>query len=479
MRWLLVVSSLACVGCSQDSGTIQLVTGLETDTFTQAPVPTSLTVYAVETAADGGVMSPTALAKAVWPATTIDLGKQNESTNARLTVSGIAANGAPVVYGASMPLNFGALAGTTIPIFVQRTGEFARLPDPPSDMRTAPTLVVFDSEYLLVAGGQDADADTTQIYDFLQLAPAGSPPVLPQVPESIAFDGTVSWLIDGDAGTYFDFSDSDSGTISLPTLPNGSAGQFSDIAGGATIVDDTGAQYIVGATRTSGAPSARVLKIDPNAATATYPNGNATWLTLSSARLGAAAAWVSGTGLVVAGGSATASGVEVMGGSTSTTSTIGVPLPYPPDASSGAGAIALDGQHVLLAGGIVSGADAGVRVVDLGCNAPPDAGASPDAGLTLAVPCTPTVWSSLPVPLAFTQVFTTNGQSVLIVGSEASGPTHAFKALGPMTDDIADASPGVTEIPTKVPHTNARAVVSPTGTVVLFGGAMQIESFTP
>ncbi len=127
----------------------------------------------------------------------------------------------------------------------------------------------------------------------------------------------------------------------------------------------------------------------------------------------------------------------------------------------------------------MSGADAGVRVVDLGCNAPPDAGASPDAGMTLAVPCTPTVWSSLPVPLAFTQVFTTNGQSVLIVGSEASGPTHAFKALGPMTDDIADASPGVTEIPTKVPHTNARAVVSPTGTVVLFGGATQIESFTP
>ncbi|MGA3122568.1 MAG: hypothetical protein ABSF69_17525 [Polyangiaceae bacterium] len=479
MRRLLVFSSFVCVGCSQDSGTIQLVTGLETDTFTQAPVPTSLTLDAVETASDGGV-AITTLATTPLPATTIDLGKQSESTNARLTVSGIAANGDRVVYGASMPLNFGALAGTTMPIFVQRTGEFARLPAPPSDMRTAPTLVVFDSEYLLVAGGQDADAETTQIYDFLQLAPAGSPPVLPQVPQSIAFDGTVSWLIDGDAGTYFDFSDSNSLTIPLPTLPNGADGQFSDIAGGATIVDDIGAQYIVGATRTSGAPSAMVLKINPNdTSNAAYLYGNATWITLSSARLGAAAAWVSGTGLVVAGGSATAYGVEVIGGSTSTMSTMGVPLPYSPDASSGAGAIALDGQHVLLAGGIVSGADAGVRVVNLGCNAPPDAGASPDAGLTLAVPCTPTVWSSLPVPLAFTQVFTTNGQSVLIVGSEASGPTHAFKALGPMTNDIADASGGVTEIATKVPHTNARAVVSPTGTVVLFGGAMQIESFTP
>jgi hypothetical protein len=33
------------------------------------------------------------------------------------------------------------------------------------------------------------------------------------------------------------------------------------------------------------------------------------------------------------------------------------------------------------------------------------------------------------------------------------------------------------EIPTKVPHTDARAIWSPTGSVVLVGGSGQVESF--
>ena len=38
---------------------------------------------------------------------------------------------------------------------------------------------------------------------------------------------------------------------------------------------------------------------------------------------------------------------------------------------------------------------------------------------------------------------------------------------------------GATEVPTKVATLNARAAWSPVGSVVLFGGANVIESFTP
>jgi hypothetical protein len=446
-RFLLALPFLATIGCnSSDSGTIQLITDEEAGTFTQKPIPTELQIVGVESPDASSV-----LATAKLPASTIDLGQLSESAPAvSFNVAGLDSTGTRQVFGASLPVQYAALNGVTLPIFVQRTGELARLPGTMPDSRQAPALAVLQGEYLLIAGGNDSSVATTgQLFDFGPFAPAGQA-TFPMTPQSIAVTSTVAWLIDGTQGMYFDFGDNcGSSTFTLPA-----GGTFADIAGGATVVDDTGAAYVVGATRVSPQPaSALVLKITPSDS---CPYGTPTWLTLTVKRLGAAATWVSGTGLVVAGGNgaSSAAGVEFIGPNSLT----GMSLPFSADSTAGAGAAALDAQHVILAGGVTAAnADPGVRVIDIGCASP-----SPSPS------CTKT-WAALPKVLGSAQAFGWSPSDALVVGNDSSGQTHAFRLT----------ATSATEVATRTAHVNARAVWSPVGSVVLFGGANVIESFTP
>jgi hypothetical protein len=424
------------------SATIQLTTGGETDTFTRPPAPTTLRVDAVD--AQGNV---TNLATASLPTDRIDLGTHDQTDVATLEVTGTDANGNRLVFGASVPLEYGALDGLTLPLFVQRTGELARMPGPLSDARQAPVLSQVQGQYLFVGGGSDPSlATTTQLYDFSQFQPLSAPPSLPRAPWSVAFVGTVAMLVDANGGSYFDLSQNASHDIPPPA-----GGSFAEIAGGQTVVADDGTTYVVGATRSTGTPTDAVLVIDPSdTSNGTYPVGNLSWAKLTAPRLGASAAWVKGRGLVVAGGSTTAAGAELLAEKT----TSGSALPYLPDPSVGSGAIALDQQHVLLAGGLTPDMkDAGVRAIDLGC----------------ASMCAPMAWSALPVPVGAAQVFAIDPADAFMVGSEPSGPSHAYRLT----------STSATEIPFKVPRRNARAAVSPVGSIVVVGGANEIESFWP
>jgi len=450
----VVAPAAAC--SSTGSGTIQLLI-TDPGTFSAPPPVTRLTVSALDTA--GG--PPTTLATASLPATTIDLGLQNESNVDAIEITGTDANGIERVFGASLPFQYGQLTGLTLPIFVQRVGQLATMPGGKlSDSRQAPAVGVFEGEYLFVGGGSDASlASTSQIYDFAQFAPLPQPPSLPRAPLSIAFVGTVGWLIDASgSATYFDFSSSTAAAVA--PLAGGS---FADVAGGATVIADDGTEFVVGATRT-GTQTSTVLEIDPNdTSNPAYPYGNARWLSLTEPRLGASATWVTGFGLVVAGGSASASGVEVFAvpqtgttGATGPVATRATALPYPPDPSAGAGATTLTTNTVLLAGGITpSLQDAGARTIDLGCSSM----------------CAPTPWqASLPVPVVSAQVFTLSPTSGFVIGNEPlSGTTHAF---------VLTAA-AATEIPTAIPHTNATATWSPVGSILLVGGADDIESFVP
>src|SRR5207237_6608561 len=125
-------------------------------------------------------------------------------------------------------------------------------------------------------------------------------------------------------------------------------------------IGSDGARYVVGGTRITHTASTAVLKIDAT--------NTPTWLNLGTARLGAAAVWVT-DGLVVIGGSATGSAVETIGmGSGVTTPADGFATPDP---SASFGAATLDGaRYVLLAGGVLpDGSDPGVRLLDLKCAA--------------------------------------------------------------------------------------------------------------
>jgi hypothetical protein len=432
LRWLALLGLGA--GCSASpSGTLQIVTGEETDTFSRPPPPVKLQVDSVDSSGNR-----TTLATVSLPASSIDLGSVAMRSVGTLQIAGTGSDGSRLVYGQSLPLVYGALDQVTLPIFVQRTGELARLPKPLSDTRSAPTLALFGGRYLFVgAGGDPSLADKMQLYDFAQLAPLASSPVLPRVPKSIAFVGTVAWLIDDLGATAFDFSTSGGSDVTPPA-----GGSFADVAGGGTVVATDGSQYVVGATRAAGAPTSTVLALDPK--------GQPSWRFLAAPRLGAAADWVDGRGLVVAGGSASAAGVEVLG----VGSTTGSMLAYPVDDSTGTGASTLDAQHVLLGGGVTaSGRDAGVRVIDLGC----------------AMQCVPAVWTTLATALVSAQAFASDPTHALVVGDDMAGVTHVAR----LTTTTA------TEIPTKVPHAGARALISPVGSVVLFGGSSEIESFVP
>jgi hypothetical protein len=463
----LLLAGMAGACSSADSGTIQILT-TNADTFTGPPAVATLTVLAIDTSGD----PPTMLATGPISAATIDLGQQNESEVAALQVTGADANGVELVSGASLPVEFGELTGVSLPIFVQRVGQLVPLPPgPQGDARQAPTIAQFEGQYLFIGGGSDPSlAATSQIYDFAQFALLPQPPTLPRVPLSVAFVGTVALLIDGSgSATYFDFSDNSS--TEATDLAGGS---FADVAGGTTVISDLGSEFIVGATRT-GSPSRTVLEINPNdTSNANYPNGNLTWLFLTEIRQGAAAAWVSGFGLVVAGGSTTASGAELFTlpstSSTTTTgdvATSGKALPFPPDPSVGAGATAVtsvSASTVLLAGGIVSLADgglslqdAGVRIIDVGCPSN----------------CSVITWeTALPEPIVSAQAFSlpSGGAPAFVVGNDPLlGITHAFL----LTTTAA------TEVPLNPQHMNATATLSPVGSIVIVGGADDIQSFVP
>ncbi len=236
----------------------------------------------------------------------------------------------------------------------------------------------------------------------------------------------------------------------------------------------------MGATRTQGSPTQAVLEIDAtDTSNTSYPSGNLKWLSLTTPRLGAAAAWVPGEGLVVIGGNAggasttgrrrtqdgtaQAAGVELFTASTGTSANFTALPQFPSDPSIGAGATDLyDPQTVLVAGGITpTGQDAGVRIFDLTCMAGSASCVKP--------------WATLPIPLtaASTYVLANGGkESALVVGNElVSGLTHTFLVN----------SAKATEVPTKVPHHNASSIQSPVGfgAVLLFGGADEIEQFMP
>ncbi len=468
--WLLPVYALAC--SSTDSGTLQLVTGAETGVLSTAPAAATLTVYAID-----GSGSVTTLADAGADATDLDLGDQNESNAATLEVLGNASNGQNVVAGASLGLQYGALASATLPVFIQRTNEWARLPSPPTDARQLPTLAIIGGEFLFIGGGNGGTStgETIQLYDFAPLAPVSNPTTLPFVPLSMPVIGTVALLLGQGAAAYFDFSQNITAQVSPPS----SAFSFDDVAGGQVLYDYDGtsgtldAVFVVGATRTTGTATQAVLEIVPTDTSNTnYPSGNLHWLSLTQPRLGAAAAWVPGEGLVVVGGNAGGSGsdagadagaeVYAAGGTGANFSAL---AQFPSDPSMGAGAAQwLDTQHVLVAGGITpTGQDPGIRVLSLSCSSS----------------CIQTWGSGLPLPLTNASTFVTNTATsplspyvALVVGSELqSGLTHTFLLN----------SAGATELHTKVAHTNASAIQSPLGfgSVLLFGGADEIESFFP
>ncbi len=449
-RVAAIAAWVGASGCSSSpTGTLQLVTGGEDAGAVFDGVATLDVVWIDADAGSHSLKSASLAAGAA--ATSIDLGSVDPNSVGMIEVTGEDAAGKPVLFGSTIPLQFGVLAGANVKIFVQRMGELARMPSPPSDARNFPIGGVLGGRYLVRTGGNDpTNAEQISIYDFLSLQSLSSPPSFTRAPESLAFStiGSAAYVIDTNGMNRVDFGDSGSTPV---TLPSGGP-TAADIAGGATIAASGGVQYVVGATRTTRGPTKAILKIDSA--------GTLSWALLDSARMGASALWMDSLGgLVVIGGNEigddAGAGVEVVSG------TSGVAHhEFPPDPTLGAGAATLDNaRSVVVAGGLApDGSDPGVRLLDV----------SGDCGSS----CT-TTWPAIPTTLAFAQVFASNPKSAVVVGNELVGlRTRAFTL----------SSAGVAEVPLKVPRIAASAVAYPLGTPGSFlvtGGAPEIEAFVP
>ena len=393
--------------------------------------------------ADDDSGTVTQLGTAALPTSNVTLEDISSSASGTLQVAATDSTGTVQVRGASLDLSIGGLAGETLDVYVQRIGQSSLMPNPLTAVHVAPQVAISDGRYIAAVDPTDAGA-TIDLYDLLAFAPTTAVTIA-RAATSLVTSGTLLVAIDPNGATYVDLLDLTTSDIDPPT----GATSFADVAGGETVYAPTGVSYVVGATRPTGNATAAVLVV--------AADGTTSFSQLVTPRLGAAAAYVTGRGLVVAGGSAdpASAGAEILGEGAATASAL---TTVPTDPTTGAGAVALDGETVLVAGGVVPG-DGGLmpapsRVIDLACTAS----------------CV-TTWIALPETFTPTSAFLVDGtagsQSALIVGDNPQLATHA----------VLLTATTFQQIPLQEPRQQARAVALPTQGIAIVGGTVDIESY--
>lgn len=416
--------ALSCSGPPE--GSITIVTGEETDVFTRAPAP--VTLVTEKLALDG---KKTELGRTQLPVDTVNLGELPRTEVGAISISALDAATKPIVRGETLFVQWGALEGSTLEVFAQRTGELARMPRGPAAIDPG-NAAMLAGRYVLETSGT-----TAVVYDLLSLRTLANQPTLPRPAKSVATVGTVVLAIDESGATSLDLSTGQTYPFDAPA-----GGTLAEVAGGDRVAATDGTQFVVGATRSSGGATARVLVVDRD--------GRATFASLTTAREGACATWVEGRGLVVVGGDGKSAGAEVLApGATTAT-----PLPFPPDPVRGCGAATLDNAHVAIAGGsgVAGDASAGVavRVLDLACT----------------TACAPAAWPDA-IPLVRAQAVGLASDAAFVLGDDTTGATHAYRA----------SAGGLKEIPIRIPRRGARLVPTPTNAIIVLGGGVGIEQY--
>ncbi|MDI1447716.1 hypothetical protein [Polyangium sp. 6x1] len=445
----LVAAALLGSGCSEEpiERTLQIVTGHEEDTFSAAPAVTKVRIEA-KTA------SGTSFAAETTPGGTFDLGDVPDDEPLGVEMTGTTADGATVVRGRSLTGIVPSAFVSNVPVFVQRVGRWARPPGGLVRAHVDAPVAVFGEQYLVTTGGSAAaSADGAaevrlgDSYDLLGWGPAVAD-AYPLEARTIVGRPSGMMLV-GDAGA----TAVDASGMYAVAWPE-SAGTFADVAGGLVVESPSGTSYVVGATR-AGTATDEVLAVSAE--------GVLSVLRLSAARKGAAAAWAPGVGLVVAAGSASAAGFEVL----PEDGTAFVPRDMPADATEGAAAVVAGDGRMALVGGIdAAGAGAKTRTWSPSCTS--ECAAKEVAG------------AELPVGLSRSQAFSLGGSRVIVVGHEALGA----KLVRSFMIDLSE--PAVEERPLREPRAGATVVAAPNGTLAILGGvledgspALHVETFFP
>jgi hypothetical protein len=429
-EWLSLLGVLV-FGCSNDSlpdGNVELVVGQETNAWSMAPAAATVQVDLVQ----AGVHST--LANVPAPVLDISLGSGGpQNIQANMEATAFDANGNPVMHGVGPTFTLTGFVDTAFYLFLGRQG-FARPYGALQYEHKHPLLTVWPQQYLFVSGTDTAGADQTSLdlYDVAFTALQPNEPAFPQGATSSAAAGTMLLLL---SDTQFSWLNLLTAATSAAGPPVGLA--FSEVSGGRTLIAPDGTEYIVGATRSTGDPTNKVLEVDAD--------GTLHALVLSTARLGAAATFVEGS-LVIAGGSATGAGAEVfLPPGTSFT-----PLALPADPTTGAGLAELTPTSAILTGGHdpAAGTASPTRSIDLSCTSD----------------CTATEIPSLALSLGNTQAFVVAPTEVLVVGESDDGETHAYSL------DVSGDSPTPVEQALRERRIGASATLLPNGQVAIVGG---------
>jgi hypothetical protein len=435
MRRAAAVLCIALSGCGEEiaePGRVLLVEGADGDAWTAEPVP--VTVEVDKTLASGDTVL---LESATAPLESFSLGRGGVG---RYVVTGKDAAGAVQARARSLPIDPAGFAERSLPLFVGRSERFSRAPGGLSaGQELHPPAAVLGGRYLFVAGDS---------YDLGAWTAVGSPKLsCPEQPcrfSSLAGVGeTLAGIGVGDDWAIW-FDRALSGDQGLPA----GLSSWAEVAGGRTLNAPDGSAFIVGPTRPEP-PTQWVVEVSREGALFARA--------LAAPRAGAAATWVDGLGLVVAGGNTGASdtGVERLPPGAAAF----VQLAYPADPTTGAALVALDGSTVLRAGGRTGSGDPAPSVeIALGC----------------ATGCSATLRPEL-VPLDRAVGFALGDGELIVVGDDPAGETAAAR-LG-----VA----GLSLLALREPRRGASALAVPTGHIALFGGqrpdnspALSVELFT-
>jgi hypothetical protein len=421
--------------CSSQSGSFDVTLGGESDTVTRSPSVSTYIIEAVDRSANRQTLK-----NATWTSGgTLDLGELSQSTVASIQLTGSDGNGTAIIWGAVPFAVLGAFNGLTIPLFVQRKGEFARMPGTTYDGRNAPLLAT-SARGVYIAGGGNLPLAA---YDMLMLD--GFPSTCPAAPsKSFALvispkantdgESAMAWRIDDSGLSVVGLAQCTLGYETLVHLDSGTS--WSDFAGGRTVMGDDGSAYVVGPSRTTGA-SGTILKIAPDPTASTMVDAVITSVALTT-RTGAATAWAPGRGIFVYGGaSQSTKGGEIVAAAGTVTE-----IDVPADPRQDLAAIAFDQTKTML----VAGDDQQPLLVDLSCGG-----------------CAPTKWGVAPsVKLSSPSLFALgkDSKAFLLIGDDSTSATRAFRLSEKSTD----------EKPLKIGRTGARGIQVETGQIVVIGG---------
>ncbi len=438
----LLASSVTLAGCDTNTfpdGYVAFLTAPNDDPWSPAPAVQHVQVDVVQGTDHETVADVSA------PPDTASVGNQGpRDVTIHFEATGFTASGDAVVTGVSPSFPLFGFSGMYLPLFVARRGEFATAPAQLVFPHVHP-IAVIDSlaAVSMVAGGEDASFD---LYDPLTWTSPTNQTPLPQTVKSLAMvsvDATTTTttttslisrllMINDDGANWLDF------TVK-PAAASPASGPliFADISGGQTLVASDNTTYIVGATRSDGKPTTKVLQIDAQGALKAF--------TLNTARLGAAAALVDDA-LLVVGGSDTGSGAELLAVGAKDFSE----LPYPADETTGAGLVELTSTSVLLAGGHDANGDPSVtRTLDLSCS---------DG-------CSAAEFKSAKFSIGRSQAYRLADNQALIVGETDDTQTHAYFV------DATGSEPVITEKALSTPRKQASSALLPNGQVAIFGGS--------